>query len=61
MVSKFNIKRLLDIKIRSKSVGFLNKISKSDELIISKTRNFGLKFLGKVQPIKFLLMKFGLG
>ena len=61
MVSKFNIKRLLDIKIRSKSVDFLNKISKSDELIISKTRNFGLNFLGKVQPIKFLLMKFGLG
>ena len=61
MVSKFNIKRLIDIKIRSKSVNFLNKISESNQLLISKTRDFGLNFLAKVQPVKYLLMKFGLG
>ena len=61
MVSKFNIKRLIDIKIRSKSVNFLNKISESNQLLISKTRDLGLNFLGKVQPVKYLLMKFGLG
>ena len=61
MVSKFNIKRLIDIKIRSKSVNFLNKISESNQILISKTRDFGLNFLAKVQPVKYLLMKFGLG
>ena len=61
MVSKFNIKRLIDIKIRSKSVNFLNKISESNQLFASKTRDFGLNFLAKVQPVKYLLMKFGLG
>lgn len=61
MVSKFNIKRLIDIKIRSKSVNFLNKISESNQVLISKTRDFGLNFLAKVQPVKYLLMKFGLG
>ena len=61
MVSKFNIKRLIDIKIRSKSVNFLNKISESNQVLISKTRDLGLNFLGKVQPVKYLLMKFGLG
>ncbi len=61
MVSKFNIKRLIDIKIRSKSVNILNKLSESNQLVISKTRDFGLNFLAKVQPVKYLLMKFGLG
>ena len=61
MVSKFNVKRLIDIKIRSKSVNFLNIISNSNHLFVSKTRDFGLNFLGKVQPVKYLLMKFGLG
>ena len=61
MVSKFNMKRLIDIKIRSKSVNFLNIISNSNKLFISKTRDFGLHLLGKVQPVKYLLMKFGLG
>ena len=61
MISKFKNKRFIDIKIRSMSVNFLNKISKSDLSMISNTRNFGLNFLQNIKIIKFLLMRFGLG
>ena len=61
MLSKYNFQRMIDIKIRSKSVDFLNKISNSDEIIIKKARDFGLNALDKIKPIKYLVMRFGLG
>ena len=61
MLSKYNFQRMIDIKIRSKSVNFLNKISNSDEIIIKKARDFGLNALDKIKPIKYLVMRFGLG
>ena len=38
-----------------------NKISYSDNLIILRAREFGLNFLQKVKPVKYLLMRYGLG
>ena len=61
MVAEFNVKRLLDVKIRTTSVNILNKISYSDNLIIRRTRDLGLSFLQQAKPIKYLLMRYGLG
>mgnify|MGYP005742932975 FL=1 len=61
MVAEFNFKRLLDVKIRTTSVNILNKISYSDNLIIRRTRDLGLSFLQQAKPIKYLLMRYGLG
>ena len=61
MIAEFNFKRLIDVKMRASSVNILNKISYSDNLIILRAREFGLNFLQKVKPIKYLLMRYGLG
>ena len=61
MIAEFNFKRLIDVKMRANSVNILNKISYSDNLIILKARELGLNFLQKVKPIKYLLMRYGLG
>ena len=61
MIAEFNFKRLIDVKMRATSVNVLNKISYSDNLIILRAREFGLNFLQKVKPVKYLLMRYGLG
>ena len=61
MIAEFNFKRLIDVKMRASSVNILNKISYSDNLIILRARELGLNFLQKVKPIKYLLMRYGLG
>ena len=61
MIAEFNFKRLIDVKMRATSVNILNKISYSDNLIILRAREFGLNFLQKVKPVKYLLMRYGLG
>ena len=61
MIAEFNFKRLIDVKMRASSVKILNKISYSDNLIILRAREFGLNFLQKVKPVKYLLMRYGLG
>ena len=61
MIAEFNFKRLIDVKMRATSVNVLNKISYSDNLIILRAREFGLNFLQKVKPVKYLIMRYGLG
>ena len=61
MVAEFNLKRLIDVKTRTTSVNILNKISYSNNLIARRARDLGLNFLQKVKPVKYLLMRFGLG
>ena len=61
MIAEFNFKRLIDVKMRAASVNVLNKISHTDNLIILSAREFGLNFLQKVKPVKYLLMRYGLG
>ena len=61
MVAEFNLKRLIDVKTRTTTVNILNKVSYSNNVITRKARNLGLKLLQEVKPIKYLLMKFGLG
>ena len=61
MLQEFQNKRFHDIMPRMTAVGALNGLAYSKSPVLQFIRSTGLKAINKIPPVKYALMRFGLG